>query len=36
VACVHRISYIDFWRGRQDLTPSPVEEQAGQRLVQLR
>ena len=36
VACVHQISYIDFWRGKQDLTPSPVEEQTGQGLVQLR
>jgi MoaA/NifB/PqqE/SkfB family radical SAM enzyme len=36
VACVHQISYIDFWRGKQDLTPSPVGEQAGQDLVQLR
>ena len=24
VACVHQISYIDFWRDPQDLTPSPV------------
>lgn len=24
VACVHQTSYIDFWRGPQDLTPSPV------------
>ena len=36
VACVHQISYIDFWRGKQDLTPSPVGEQTGQGLVQLR
>ena len=35
VACVHQISYIDFWRGKQDLAPSPVGEQAGQGLVQL-
>ena len=35
VACVHQISYIDFWRGKQDLTPSPVGE-TGQGLVQLR
>jgi MoaA/NifB/PqqE/SkfB family radical SAM enzyme len=33
VACVHQISYIDFWRGKQDLTPAPVG--AGQGLVQL-
>jgi MoaA/NifB/PqqE/SkfB family radical SAM enzyme len=24
VACVHQTCYIDFWRGPQDLTPSPV------------
>jgi MoaA/NifB/PqqE/SkfB family radical SAM enzyme len=35
VACVHQISYLDFWRGKQDLTPSPVGEQTGQGLVQL-
>jgi MoaA/NifB/PqqE/SkfB family radical SAM enzyme len=33
VACVHQISYIDFWRGEQDL--QPVAEQAGD-LVQIR
>jgi MoaA/NifB/PqqE/SkfB family radical SAM enzyme len=33
VACVHQISYIDFWRGEQDLQPVP--EQAGD-LVQIR
>jgi MoaA/NifB/PqqE/SkfB family radical SAM enzyme len=22
VACVHQVSYIDFWRGKQDLSPS--------------
>ena len=26
VACVHQISYIDFWRGKQDLTPSRAGE----------
>jgi MoaA/NifB/PqqE/SkfB family radical SAM enzyme len=36
VACVHQISYVDFWRGKQDLAPSPVGEQTGQGLVQLR
>ena len=36
VACVHQVCYIDFWRGKQDLTPSPVGEQTGQGLVQLR
>jgi MoaA/NifB/PqqE/SkfB family radical SAM enzyme len=27
VACVHQISYIDFWRGEQDLSPSLVVNQ---------
>ena len=36
VACVHQISYIDFWRGKQDLTPSAVVEQTGQGLVRIR
>jgi MoaA/NifB/PqqE/SkfB family radical SAM enzyme len=35
VACVHQVSYIDFWRGKQDLTPSPAEGQASQGLVQI-
>jgi MoaA/NifB/PqqE/SkfB family radical SAM enzyme len=35
VACVHQISYIDFWRGKQDLAPSPVAERTGHGLVQL-
>jgi MoaA/NifB/PqqE/SkfB family radical SAM enzyme len=35
VACVHQISYIDFWRGKQDLTPSPVGEAGTQDLVQI-
>jgi MoaA/NifB/PqqE/SkfB family radical SAM enzyme len=35
VACVHQISYLDFWRGKQDLTPATVGEQQGERLVQL-
>jgi MoaA/NifB/PqqE/SkfB family radical SAM enzyme len=34
VACVHQVSYIDFWRGKQDLTPTSVEEPA-QGLVQI-
>jgi len=36
VACVHQISYIDFWRGRQDLAPSTVSQATPQDLVQLR
>jgi len=36
VACVHQISYIDFWRGTQDLAPVPaVTEGQPQGLVQL-
>jgi MoaA/NifB/PqqE/SkfB family radical SAM enzyme len=35
VACVHQVCYIDFWRGKQDLTPSQLGEQAGQGLVQI-
>ena len=35
VACVHQVSYIDFWRGRQDLAPSPAEDRGPQGLVQL-
>jgi MoaA/NifB/PqqE/SkfB family radical SAM enzyme len=35
VACVHQISYIDFWRGPQDLTPATVETPQGQGLVQI-
>jgi len=34
VACVHQVSYIDGWRGPQDLTPSQVEDQP-QGLVQI-
>jgi MoaA/NifB/PqqE/SkfB family radical SAM enzyme len=34
VACVHQISYIDSWRGRQDLAAAGVAEPQG--LVQLR
>ena len=33
VACVHQVSQIDFWRGRQDLTASTVEQPQG--LVQI-
>jgi MoaA/NifB/PqqE/SkfB family radical SAM enzyme len=35
VACVHQISYVDFWRGKQDLTPLPVGQERAGRLVQL-
>jgi len=26
VACVHQVSYIDFWRGRQDLAPQALTD----------
>jgi hypothetical protein len=32
---VHQVAYIDFWRGRQDLAPSPAENRQPQGLVQL-
>jgi hypothetical protein len=35
VACVHQISYLDFWRGKQDLTGPAVQEQAASNLVQI-
>ncbi len=35
VACVHQISYIDFWRGPQDLSPSPMEDARPDGLVQI-
>ena len=35
VACVHQISYIDFWRGEQDLTPAQMEAPQGSGLVQI-
>jgi MoaA/NifB/PqqE/SkfB family radical SAM enzyme len=35
VACVHQVSYIDFWRGPQDLAPSPVGQDQPERLVQI-
>ena len=35
VACVHQISYMDFWRGPQDLTPAPASDNQPQGLVQL-
>jgi MoaA/NifB/PqqE/SkfB family radical SAM enzyme len=34
VACVHQVSQIDFWRGKQDLNPASLEQPQG--LVQLR
>jgi len=36
VACVHQISYIDAWRGKQDLTPAGAVNPQAQGLVQLR
>jgi len=36
VACVHQISYLDFWRGRQEPAPSEVGVPRSRDLVQLR
>jgi len=36
VACVHQISYIDGWRGKQDLQPTSAADPQAQGLVQLR
>jgi MoaA/NifB/PqqE/SkfB family radical SAM enzyme len=36
VACAHQISYIDSWRGKQDLTPTAAANSQTQGLVQLR
>lgn len=37
VACVHQTSYMDFWRGPQNLAPSPVGDPHAQTdLVQLK
>jgi MoaA/NifB/PqqE/SkfB family radical SAM enzyme len=35
VACVHQISYIDFWRGKQDISPAELEDPQTQNLVQI-
>jgi MoaA/NifB/PqqE/SkfB family radical SAM enzyme len=35
VACVHQISYIDFWRGEQNLTPTSLGERETEGLVQI-
>jgi len=35
VACVHQVSTIDFWRGKQDLQPVDATEEQPQRLVQI-
>jgi MoaA/NifB/PqqE/SkfB family radical SAM enzyme len=35
VACVHQVSYIDGWRGPQDLAPSPLGESRPQDLVRI-
>jgi MoaA/NifB/PqqE/SkfB family radical SAM enzyme len=35
VACLHQISYLDFFRGEQDLQPSGTPEPSG-RLIQIR
>ncbi|MGA2269926.1 MAG: radical SAM protein [Bryobacteraceae bacterium] len=35
VACAHQVAYIDFWRGPQNLAPSPAHDRQPQGLVQL-
>src|SRR5512138_1503272 len=35
VACVHQISYMDFWRDPQDLQPSGMQNPQDERLVQI-
>jgi MoaA/NifB/PqqE/SkfB family radical SAM enzyme len=35
VACVHQISYMDFWRAPQDLAPRPAETAAAEGLVRI-
>jgi MoaA/NifB/PqqE/SkfB family radical SAM enzyme len=35
VSCVHQVAYLDFWRGPQDLTPTPAQDAQPQGLVQL-
>jgi MoaA/NifB/PqqE/SkfB family radical SAM enzyme len=36
VACAHQVSYIDFWRGRQDLAPAALPEAQPEGLVRIR
>jgi MoaA/NifB/PqqE/SkfB family radical SAM enzyme len=36
VACVHQISYMDFWRAPQTITSSPESQPDGERLVRIR
>ncbi len=35
VACVHQISYIDFWRAPQTMTPAEQPQAEAERLVQI-
>jgi MoaA/NifB/PqqE/SkfB family radical SAM enzyme len=35
VACVHQVSYMDFWRAPQTLAPQPAAAEAARPLVQL-
>ena len=35
VSCVHQVAYLDFWRGPQDLAPTPAQDGEPQGLVQL-
>ncbi len=36
VACVHQISYMDFWRAPKSLAPAPMPQSETDRLVQIR
>jgi MoaA/NifB/PqqE/SkfB family radical SAM enzyme len=36
VACAHQVSYIDFWRDEQDLTPAFLPQAQPEGLVQIR
>ena len=35
VACVHQISYMDFWRAPQTISPAPLSEPQSDRLVKI-
>ena len=35
VACVHQISYMDFWRAPQTMTPAGMPQSEAERLVQI-
>ncbi|HYW43062.1 MAG TPA: radical SAM protein [Bryobacteraceae bacterium] len=35
VACVHQVSYIDFWRGPQEAAPAAIGDRQADRLVRI-